>query len=82
MKNKIKFGDQRQLLLDVGFDEVAGNAEIIFRHEASETLFVFRPYRAGDAVADYNLMEVQEMLETRGLMSADTFENQFRKTPA
>jgi hypothetical protein len=82
MKNKIKFGDQRQLLLDVGFDEVAGNAEIIFRHEPSETLFVFRPYRAGDAVAGYNLIEVQEMLEARGLMSADTFENQFRKTPA
>ena len=82
MKNKIKFGDLRQLLLDVGFDEIAGTAETVFRHEPSDTLFVFRPYRAADAVADYNLMEVQEMLEARGLMSAGTFENQFRKTPA
>jgi hypothetical protein len=79
---KKKFGDLRQLLLDVGFAEAAGPAEIIFRHEPSDTIFVFRPYRPADAVAGYNLIEVKEMLEARGLMSADTFENQFRKTPA
>ena len=82
MKNKIRFGDLRQLLLDVGFQEAAGAAEIAFRHEPSDTMFVFRRYRPGDAVASYNLVEVQQMLETRGLMSADTFEDQFRKAPA
>jgi hypothetical protein len=82
MNNRIRFGDLRQLLVDIGFQEVAGPAEIIFRHEPSDTMFVFRPYRSGDAVAGYNLTEVKEMLEVRGLMSADTFENQFRKAPA
>jgi hypothetical protein len=80
VKNKIKFGDLRQLLLNVGFDEVTGSAEIIFRHEPSDTVFVFRPCRRADAVAGYNLIEVKDMLEARGFMSAGSFEGQFKES--
>ncbi len=82
MKNKITFGELRQLLLEMGFSEVAGPEQIVFRHAPSDTLFVFRPYRPGDLVTGYNLIEVKNMLDSRGLMSAESFENQFRKAPA
>jgi hypothetical protein len=82
MKNRIKFGELRQLLLEMGFREVSGPEQSVFCHEPSDTLFVFRPYRPGDPVASYNLIEVKNMLDSRGLMSAESFENQFKKTPA
>ena len=82
MKSSIKFGELRQLLLDLGFREVPGPEQIIFQHEPSDTLFVFRSYRPRDAVADYNLIEVKTMLDARGLMSVEAFENQFKKAPA
>ena len=82
MKNSIKFGEVRQLLLDLGFREVSGPEQIVFRHEPSDTMFVFRPYRLSDPVTSYNLIEVKSMLDARGLMPAETFENQFRKAPA
>ena len=82
MKNKIRFADLRQLLLDLGFREISGPTEIIFSHRPTDTLFVFRPYRAGDKVADYNLIEVKDMLDARGLLAEESFDDQFRKTPA
>jgi hypothetical protein len=82
MTTRIKFGELRRLLLDTGFREVAGPEQIVFRHEPSDTLFVFRPYRPNDPVASYNLIEVKSMLDARGLMSAAAFENQFKKAPA
>lgn len=82
MPNKIKFGSLRQLLLEVGFKEFSRPDEIIFRHAPSDTLFVFRTYQPGDAVAGYNLIEVKDMLDSRGLMSGESFERQFEKTPA
>jgi hypothetical protein len=82
MPTKIRFRDLRQLLLDVGFQEAAGAREIVFRHEPSDTIFVFRSYRSRDAVAEHNLIEVKDMLEARGLMSQDAFEMQFKKAPA
>jgi hypothetical protein len=82
MKNRIRFAELRQLLRDIGFCEVREPDQLIFRHEASDTLFVFRPYRPSDPVTDYNLIEVKNMLDSRRLMPVTTFENQFRKAPA
>jgi hypothetical protein len=82
MTTRVTFAELRQLLLDMGFREVSRPEAIAFRHQPSDTLFVFRPYRASDPVASYNLLEVKDMLDARGLMSAETFENQFKKTPA
>lgn len=78
----IKYADLRRLLLDLGFQEATGAREIAFRHAPSDTIFVFRPYRPSDAVATYNVMEVQDILDARGLMSATAFDDQFRKRPA
>ena len=82
MKNNIEFSELRRLLLDLDFGEYAEPEQIVFRHKPSDTLFVFRPYGPTDPVASYNLIEVKNMLDARGLMSAETFENQFKKTPA
>jgi hypothetical protein len=82
MKTKIKFAELRQLLIAVGFREFSDTRETVFRHGPSGTLFVFRPYRSGEPVTDYNLAEVKNLLDARGLMSATTFEDQFKKAPA
>jgi hypothetical protein len=82
MKNNIRFAELRQLLLDIGFSEASGTEEIVFRHEPTDTLFVFRRYRSADPVMGYNLIEVKDMLDSRGLMSAERFEDQFKKAPA
>jgi len=82
MNSNVEFGALRELLSEMGFEEVAGPEQIVFRHQPSNTLFVFRAYRPADPVTRYNLVEVKDMLDSRGLMHAETFENQFRKTPA
>jgi hypothetical protein len=82
MTTRITFAQLRQLLLDVGFREASRPDAAVFVHQPSDTLFVFRSYRPGDPVASYNLIEVKDMLDARGLMSAEAFENQFKKTPA
>jgi hypothetical protein len=82
MKNDVKFGELRRLLIDLGFSEASGAEELVFRHPLSDVLFVFRRYRPGDRVAEYNLLEVQRLLDARGLMAADTFESHLAKTPA
>lgn len=80
--NRITFAELRRLLLEMGFFEYLDAEQIVFRHEPSDTLFVFRRYRPQDPVASYNLMDVSHMLDARGLMSTETFESQFRKTSA
>ncbi len=82
MKNEVTFRELRRFLLDIGFKETSVPEAAVFHHKASDTMFVFRPYGPGDSVKAHNLIEVKEMLDSRGLMSADTFENQFKKTPA
>jgi hypothetical protein len=77
----IKFKDLRHLLLEMGFAEYPGPEQIVFRQKLSDTLFVFRPYEPNDSVAFYNVIEVKTMLDSRGMMSAETFENQFKKPP-
>ncbi len=82
MNHDIKFKDLRELLLSIGFQEVATDEQTAFRHEASNTLFVFRPYRPGDSVTNYNVIEVKRLLDARGLLSLESFDLQFQKTPA
>jgi hypothetical protein len=53
----------------------------VFGHRASDTLFVFRPRKSSEPVASHNLLDVRRMLDARGFMSGDTFENQFKKPP-
>jgi hypothetical protein len=82
MSSRIKFSDLRKLLLAIGFNEVSTPEAIVFGHRASDTLFVFRPYKPSEPVASHNLLDVRRMFDARGFMSADTFENRFKKTPA
>ena len=92
MKNKIEFRELRSLLLDLGFHERKFKESdfkeklmpraIVFDHAHSDTMFVFRDYRPSDRVADHNLVEVRKMLDARGFLDANAFEDQFKKTPA
>jgi hypothetical protein len=82
MSNSVEFGELRQLLLDLGFRDFSTEKETILHHRPTDTLFVFRPYRGSDLVRSYNLDEVRNILDARGLMPAETFDSQFKKIPA
>lgn len=78
----VKFAELRRVLLDLGFKEVDDPKFLVFRHAPSDTVFMFRQYRDQDLVTWYNLASVREMLDQRGLMAAETFENHLKKSPA
>ena len=82
MKSNIVYRELRQLLLDLGFRERKEANAIAFDHESSDVRFVFRRYRLDEPVTGYNLLDVRLMLDSRDLMSASAFEDQFKKTPA
>jgi hypothetical protein len=83
MRTDIKFSEVRRLLLELGFREFTGpKRERVFELKTADALFVFQAYRPNDYVREYNLLEIRKMLDARGLMSAEAFEDQFRKTPA
>ena len=82
MSNKIKFSDLRRLLVGVGFTQVSTPVAVLIGHRASDTLFVFRPCKSNDPVENHDLYNVRKMLEARGFMSAESLENQFKKTSA
>lgn len=83
MAEKICFADVRRILEDLGFRKIVHpSAPLAFEHSASGTLFLIRPYQAGDRVMQAHLAMVRRILDERNLLSADAFENLLRKAPA
>jgi len=54
----------------------------VFEHPASGSLLMFRRYRARDSVTPANLAAVRNLLDQRGLLTADEFDNRLHKAPA
>ncbi len=82
MERKISFAELRQFLERLGFTETVHPTHVVFEHLASDSLLVFRRYRARDAVSPANLVTVRKLLDERGLVEADEFDNRWRKAPA
>ena len=80
--SSVSFAQLRRLLLDLGFAELRHNAHWRFEHPESGTVFVFRPYTAGDQVAMPDIETTRQHLEWRGLLSGDMFDDSLAKTPA
>jgi hypothetical protein len=73
---RIKFGKLREILLDLGFREVAlSDSAIGFQHDPSDTLIVLPTYRANRIVLPHHLVTVRIMLDAKGLMEADDFDD-------
>jgi hypothetical protein len=80
--SSISFAHLRQLLLDLRFTEIRGGTYWRFEHPNSGTIFVFRPYTAGEHVTVQDLAATRQHLEWRGLLSGEVFDDSLAKTPA
>ncbi len=83
MKNdKIPFDSLRKLLLDCGFVEsTVPGPYLLFEHSPSGTLFPYRAYQAGDGVSWADLVMTRTLLDERGIMDAEVFDEQLHKAP-
>jgi hypothetical protein len=82
-KHRITFAELRQFLRDMQFKEDLFKGEFYrFKHDPSDTEFVFRHYKPMDLVNPGDLMAVRRFLDERGLMDADAFDRLLTKAPA
>jgi hypothetical protein len=73
---RIKFAQLRQLLLGLGFREVAlSESAIGFQHDHSDTLIVLPTYRSNRIVLPHHLATVRMTLDAKGLMDSDDFDD-------
>jgi hypothetical protein len=80
--SSVSFGQLRRLLLDLDFTEIRTDANWRFEHQASGTVFLFRPYAANDKVTMQDLASTRTHLEWRDLLSGNVFDDSMTKTPA
>jgi hypothetical protein len=73
------FGVLRQILLDLGFTMRTDPKFIRFDHVASATWFLYPPYRDEEAVNPGDLVAARRILDERGFMPREQFEELLRK---
>jgi hypothetical protein len=79
---RFKFSSLRQILIDLGFkDAPVAKPYIGFEHDESDLLIVLPSYRRNSWVAPHHLVYVRMMLEGKGLMSADEFDQLVANVP-
>ncbi len=73
---RIKFAELRELLFGLGFREVALPEDAVgFQHDPSDTLIVLPTYRANRVVLPHHVASVRILLNGKGLMDADAFDD-------
>ena len=73
---RIKFGKLRQLLVGLGFREVVlSESATGFQHDPSDTLIVLPTYNANRIVLPHHLATVRIMLDGKGLMDGEAFDD-------
>jgi hypothetical protein len=68
------FGVLRQILLDLGFTMRVDPKFIRFDHATSQTWFLYPPYRDDEAANTGDLIAARRILDERGLMPREHFE--------
>ncbi len=81
-RSSVRFSELKQLLLDLGFSCYRRDRFWIFKHEASESLFAFRPYRSNERVTLRDMRSVQVQLDWRGMLSEQAFDDRLKKATA
>jgi predicted RNA binding protein YcfA (HicA-like mRNA interferase family) len=72
---RITFGQLRQLLLDLGFTQtVTPKSHVFFAHQRSGAETAVPVYRSNQIVAPHHLVMVRAMLDGKGLMDRDAFD--------
>ena len=75
-KPKMTFAKLRKLLLGLGFTmTVTPTSHRFFAHEASGAEIILPNYRSNRIVLPHHLIAVRIMLDAKGLMEADDFDD-------
>jgi predicted RNA binding protein YcfA (HicA-like mRNA interferase family) len=75
-KPRITFAQLRQLLLGMGFTEtVTPKSHVFFAHQPSGAEVALPIYRSNRVVLPHHLVTARIMLDAKGLMDADEFDD-------
>lgn len=75
-RSRITFAQLRQLLRDMGFSEiVTPKSHVFFAHEPSGAETALPIYRSNQIVMPHHLATVRIMLDAKGLMNGDAFDD-------
>ena len=80
--SQVRFAQLQGFLEHMGFAESRDKQGWRFEHAASNTVFLFRPYRPTDRVYEHDLFLVRSQLKGRGLVTEEAFDESLTKTPA
>jgi hypothetical protein len=76
------FAVLHQLLIDSGFTVRRTEKFIRFDHPETETRLLLRPYAEGEAVDAADLVAARKILDERGVMPRQEFEQRLAARPA
>ena len=80
--SQVRFAQLQRFLEQLGFSQSRDQQGWHFEHLASNTVFLFRPYRPMDRVYEHDLFLVRSQLNGRSLMTEEAFNESLTKTPA
>lgn len=72
------FGELRQVLIDLGFQETASPARVRFEQAGTDTIVLLRPYAADDVVDPAALIAVRRLLDEKGVIGREEFDARLR----
>jgi len=82
-KNGIRFGELRELLLEVGFSESPQEQDRLrFKHPVTGTILLFRPYKSDEAVSQRDMVVVRRQLVDNGLIAGAAFDRFLERASA
>jgi hypothetical protein len=81
--NKVTFGEIHRLLDGLGFVQIpARRPAVLFEHKPSDTLLIFRPHRPGEQADAVTVSVVRKMLDEKGLLDREDFDEALREASA
>jgi hypothetical protein len=81
-RSTITFAELRQLLVDLGFTVSKHGKFWLFEHPSSKTEFLFRPYRARERVTLRDINSTRFLLDWRGVLAPEAFDERLKKATA
>lgn len=76
---RVKFATFRHLLRDLGFTMQADAKRMRFDHAPTNTWFLYPPHADDDEVSTADLVAARYVLDMKGLLPRDEFEEQLRR---
>ena len=76
---RAKFATLRHLLHDLGFTMQTDASRVRFDHAQTKTWFLYPPHADDDEVSPADLVGARYVLDMKGLLPRDQFEEQLRR---